>query len=56
MDLIIRNATLPDGRNGIDIGVVAGFIVEVTPALAATAAQEIDADGNLVTPPFVDAH
>lgn len=56
MELIIRNATLPDGRSGIDIGMAAGRIVEVSPALAATAAQEIDAGGNLVTPPFVDAH
>ncbi|GAA0587733.1 amidohydrolase family protein [Caenispirillum bisanense] len=55
-DLIVRNATLPDGRRGQDIVVTAGRIAEVRPAVAAEAAQEIDAAGQLVTPPFVDAH
>lgn len=56
LDLIIRNATLPDGRQGIDIGVNGERIVETRPKLQALAATEIDALGNLVTPPFVDPH
>jgi len=56
MDLVIRNATLPDGRRGIDIGIDGARIAAVEPRLAATGAREIDADGDLVTPPFVDAH
>ncbi len=56
MDLVIRNATLPDGRRGIDIAIAAGRIAALGPALAARGAQEIDAGGDLVTPPFVDAH
>jgi len=56
LDLIVRRATLPDGRLHQDIGVQAGRIVAVQPALAAQAAEEIDAAGQLVTPPFVDAH
>ncbi len=56
MDLIIRNANLPDGRAGIDIGVEGERIVAVEPKLAATSAREIDATGRLVSPPFVDAH
>jgi cytosine deaminase len=56
MDLIIRNASLPDGRTGIDIGVANGRIAAVAPKLAAQGAREIDAAGDLVTPPFVDAH
>ncbi|WP_338859938.1 amidohydrolase family protein [Mycetohabitans rhizoxinica] len=56
MDLIIRNASLPDGRTQIDIGINGARIVAVEPALAATASHEIDAQCNLVTPPFVDAH
>lgn len=56
MDLVIRNATLPDGRRGIDIGIEAGRIAAVEPMLAAQGAREIDAAGDLVTPPFVDAH
>ena len=56
MDLIIRGATLPDGRTGIDIGVREGTIAAVEPMLDAAAPTEIDASGKLVTPPFVDAH
>lgn len=56
LDLILRHATLPDGRRDHDIGIGGGRIVAVEPHLAATAAQEIDAAGQLVTPPFVDAH
>ena len=56
LDLIIRGANLPDGRQNIDIGIQDGKIASVEPALKATAGQEIDAKGRLVTPPFVDAH
>src|SRR5471032_2356383 len=56
MDLVIRNASLPDGRQGIDIALEAGRIAAVGPALPLNAHQEIDAAGDLVTPPFIDAH
>ena len=56
LDLILRNAALPDGRSGIDIACGGGRIVGLGPALKATAAREIDAGGRLVSPPFVDCH
>src|ERR1700721_1296414 len=56
MDLIFRRANLPDGRTGIDIGIERDRIVAVEPQLQATAAEEIDAKGRLLSPPFVDAH
>jgi len=56
MDLILRHANLPDGRRDVDIGIDAGRIVAVASALGASAAQEIDVRGRLVSPPFVDAH
>ncbi|MDQ7989819.1 MAG: amidohydrolase family protein [Candidatus Dactylopiibacterium sp.] len=56
LDLILRHATLPDGRQNIDIGIRDGRILAVEPGLAARAAEEVDAGGLLVTPPFVDAH
>ena len=56
MDLIIRNATLPDGRTGIDIGILDGRIATLAPQLAARGVREIGAAGDLVSPPFVDAH
>ncbi len=55
-DLILRDARLPDGRKGLDIAMKDGLIAEVAPQLQATARQEIDAGGYLVTPPFVDPH
>jgi cytosine deaminase len=56
MDLVIRNATLADGRRQIDIAIEGGNIVAVEPQFAAHGAREIDAGGDLVTAPFVDAH
>jgi len=56
MDLVIRNATLPDGSQHVDIGIESGRIAAVGVALDMRGAQEIDAGGDLVTPPFVDAH
>ncbi|MHB1666918.1 amidohydrolase family protein [Thiomonas sp.] len=56
LDLILRDATLPDGRVGIDIGVEHGRIAALQPHLPAQAGREIDCAGQLVTPPFVDAH
>ncbi|HYD59891.1 MAG TPA: amidohydrolase family protein [Noviherbaspirillum sp.] len=56
MDLVIRNATLPDGRQDIDIAIADGRVAAVGTALPAHGAQEINAGGDLVTPPFVDAH
>ncbi|MGX9992368.1 amidohydrolase family protein (plasmid) [Rhizobium sp. Z1P35] len=55
-DLIVRNANLPDGRKGVDIGIQGGKIIAVEPTLQAQAGEEIDATGRLVSPPFVDPH
>src|SRR5471032_1556898 len=56
MDLVIRNANLPDGRTGVDIAIAGGRIAAIGPRLALQAGREIDAGGDLVAPPFVDAH
>ncbi len=56
MDLIVRNARLPDGENLVDLAVSAGTFAEIGPRLKISAKQEIDAGGNLVCPPFVDPH
>ncbi|WP_374484344.1 amidohydrolase family protein [Zoogloea sp.] len=55
-DLILRNCNLPDGRRGMDIGIRDGRIAAVEAALSGEAGEVIDAAGQLVTPPFVDAH
>ena len=56
LDLLITNATLPDGRTGMSIAVQDGRITAVEPALRAPANEVIDAGGYLLTPPFVDPH
>jgi cytosine deaminase len=56
LDLIIRNANLPDGRKGVDIAMKDGAIVEVAPGLDVEANREIDATERLASPPFVDSH
>ena len=56
LDLLIRNATLPDGRKGIDIAIANGRIVEVRPQVSAEALEIIDAAGLLVSSAFVDSH
>lgn len=55
-DLLIRNANLPDGTAGVDIAVKDGKIAEVAPGISAEAGEVIDAEGQLITPPFVDPH
>src|ERR671921_218778 len=55
-DLIVTNATLPDGRTGLDIAVRDGRIAAVDRGIGAQARRIIDAEGHLVSPPFVDIH
>jgi cytosine deaminase len=55
--LLIRNAALPDGRTGVDLLARDGRFVEIGPALSAPdGCETLDAEGWLVSPPFVDAH
>jgi len=56
IDLLVTNATLPDGRTGVDIACRDGRIAAVEHGIAAEAGRVIDAGGRLVAPPFVDSH
>ena len=56
IDLLVRNARLPGQTECVDIAVNAGRIVALQPALSLTAERKLDAGGNLVSAPFVDAH
>ena len=60
LDLLVHNATLPDGRTGMSVAVQAGRIVQVQAGsqagLQAPALSVVDAEGQLLSPPFVDAH
>ena len=58
-DLLIFNATLPDGRTRMSVAVEKGLITAVEPSrgLPTSAVLEVvDAGGYLLSPPFVDPH
>ena len=59
-DLIIRNGTVHDGTGAegriADVAVSGDRIVAVEENLQASATREIDAEGKVVTPGFVDVH
>jgi len=40
LDLVIRNANLPDGRRGYDIAVQDGRVKELSPAIEAPPAEK----------------
>ncbi len=56
LDLLITHAVLPDGRSNMSIAIQDGKIVELTQNLQAPAHETVDAAGQLLTAPFVDAH
>ena len=60
LDLIIRGGTVVDGTGAparkADVAVSDGKIVEVADRIDAEAAREVNADGLLVTPGWVDIH
>jgi cytosine/creatinine deaminase len=56
LDLLITNAALPNGQTNMSVAVQNGKITEITQHLQAPANETIDAQGQLLSPPFVDAH
>jgi cytosine deaminase len=56
-DLLIRHARLHRRAGLVDLAIQDGYFARIAPELAAaSAAREIDAAGNLLSPPFIDAH
>jgi cytosine deaminase len=55
-DLLIHNANLPDGRTQMSVAVQDGKIVALANQLPGSAHQVLDAQSQLLCPPFVDAH
>ena len=54
-DIIVKEGTLPDGRV-LDIGIQETRIVAMEKNLNGLAEILIEAQGDLVSPPFVDPH
>ena len=56
MDLLIRNAKLTNCETLVDIGIKDEKFVQISSHINEKAQTEIDAKGNLVSPPFVESH
>ncbi|MFT3721383.1 amidohydrolase family protein [Pseudorhodoferax sp.] len=56
LDLLVTNASLPDGRAGMSVAVRDGRIAEVAEGLRAPAHEVLDAQGLLLAPHFCDPH
>jgi cytosine deaminase len=56
MDLILRRARIEDHDGLFDVGLAGGRIAEVAPRIEAEAATDLDAEGRLVSPAFVEPH
>ena len=56
MDLIVRNARLRGRDDLADIGIEGERIAAIEPRISATAPVEVDAEGNLAAPTFIDPH
>lgn len=56
LDLLVIHASLPDGRTDMSVAVRDGLIVEVTRRLHVPARETVNAQGQLLSPPFCDPH
>ncbi len=56
MELIIRNAKLRGREDLVDIGIEKGKFKEIDKIIQSKGLKEINANGNLVTPPFIESH
>ncbi|SER64975.1 amidohydrolase family protein [Pseudomonas soli] len=56
MDLIFRNVRIDDANPLMDVAVHNGKITHIAQAITATASQEIQGNGNVLVPGFVEAH
>ena len=59
-DLVVRNARIVDGTGNPwyvgDLAVKGDTIARIAPAITATAARTIDANGRVLAPGFIDVH
>lgn len=56
MDIIFRNVRIDDAQPLVDVGVRQGRIAAVAPAITARATQEVQGNGNVLIPGFVEGH
>lgn len=55
-DYLIKNAVFPGRKGTFDLAVNNGHFVDIGETIQGASAQELDVQGCLVVPPFVDSH
>jgi len=55
-DLLVRNAHLAESEGLVDLAIEDGRFTRIGPDLGIDAAQTLDAEGRLASPPLVDCH
>ncbi|HEN8798387.1 TPA: amidohydrolase family protein [Pseudomonas putida] len=56
MDLIFRNVRITDGQPTMDVAIDKGKIACISPAITLPAKQEVQGNGNVLMPAFVEGH
>lgn len=56
LDLVVRHAKLDTTGERVDVGIKDGVITAVSPTPLPSAAKEIDAEGYMISPAFVEPH
>ena len=56
MDLVVRSAKIRGRSELVDIGISDGVITEISERITQKAVKELNAEGNLTAPSFVDPH
>ena len=56
MDLIFRNVRIADGKPLTDVAVHNGKVAIISPGITVRARQEVQGNGNVLMPAFVEGH
>lgn len=56
MDLILRQVRIQDGQPLFDVAIKNGKIVDIASTIVASAKQEIQGNGNVLIPGFIESH
>lgn len=56
MDLIFRQVNIKDGSPRVDVAIKNGKIADIAPSISAPAKQEVQGNGNVLLPGFVESH
>lgn len=56
MDLIFRQVNIKDGSPRVDVAIKNGKIADIAPSISVSAKQEVQGNGNVLLPGFIESH